>query len=219
MWPLVAAQTFLALAVMGVFATPVGAQQVFATEYVTVRLPHGVRLQMPRNWRILTEDARITLNAATEALLSTIDAERLPSTLPFAANYYDGARVTAGILNVRYYPESISTQTDVRSLGTLGVQEVDSQLRGELTASIAASGNRLLAWMGTVTQDIDGMRFLITEYRRTSPTGRTFLVRLIRMLNANRSFTVTLSYREDERVLIPIVNYMTQSLKIERAER
>lgn len=206
------------LLVMG-FAPALAAQQSGATAYVTVRLPEGVQLRLPSNWRILTEDSRIALNARTDALLREVNAERLPSSLPFAANFYDDDRKTAGILNVRYYPSAHQSQQDVRSLTPDVLSEFDSMLRTQLTTAVAASGSRLVQWLGTTERDIDGMRFLVSIYRRTSKFGGTFRVRLLRMLDGRQSYTVTLSYREDERQLIPVIENMAASMRIDRSRR
>lgn len=202
-----------------VMSTAGVAQQSRASEYVTVRLPHGVEIQMPRNWRILTDDSRITLNAASETLVHQVDLEWLPSSLPFAANYYDGARTTAGILNARYYPTQTLTQSAVRAMRPSDLQELDALLREQLVSAVGASGNRIIEWLGTRPRDIDGMRFLVTTYRRTSAIGGTFHVRLVRLLDASRSFTMTISYREDEKLLVPITDFMIGSLKVERTGR
>lgn len=198
------------------FANIATAQAPKVSSYVLVRLPQGVILRMPRNWRVLTDDSRITLEAATEALESSINAESLPSTLPFAASYYDGNRATAGMLNVRYYPENTVTQSDVRSMLPSELKALDGELRSGLSSSAKASGNKLLEWRGTKAVDIDGLRFLVSEYRRSSPRQKSFRVRLVRLLDGARSLTVTVSYREDEHLLGPITDHMISTLQLSR---
>jgi hypothetical protein len=199
----------------GLFVASSAAAQTKATsDYLDVRLPQHVELKMPRNWRVLTDDSRITLNAASEALQREINAERLPSSLPFAANHYDGNRVTAGMVNIRYYPSVDVSQALVRAMSPDDLAEIDRELRQQLTASVEGGGNRLLEWRGTNTREISGLRFIVSEYRRSSPTGKTFRVRLVRLLDTQRSFTLTVSYREDAPILRPITDYMISSLQV-----
>ena len=206
-------RVLLATAALILTALPLPGQKARGSAYITLRLPQSVSMAMPRNWRVLTEDARLTVDAAREALLSEIDLESLPSHVPFAANYYDGAKVTAGILNIRYYPGQALTQRDVRHLTASDIRVIDGALRSEIIRGAAAAMVKIVEWRGTALRSINGRHFLVTEYRRTSASGKTFRVRLVRMLAGRESFTVTVSYREDEPILRPITDYMIATIR------
>ena len=189
------------------------AAQARSQPYVVVSLPQNVLIELPRNWVAFSNNQRITLDAAATARLANADIVDFRSELAFAANYFDDGGRTAGIANVRYYPQQIVTQADSRNASAVEVQELDLQLQQELQKGVSLSGNRLLAWFGTSKRTVNGLVTFVSEYRRSSPNG-SFQVRLVRVLDAGRSFTLTVSYREDQAYfLAPISDYITRSLR------
>jgi hypothetical protein len=90
--------------------TPMVAQAI--ANFVTVTLPRGISIELPRNWVVLSNDQRITLDTAIEARLDLSGIEQETSDLPFAANYYDDRGRVVGILNIRYYPDLNLSQAE-----------------------------------------------------------------------------------------------------------
>lgn len=181
--------------------------------YVRVHLPRNVSIELPKNWVVISNNQRITLDASVVARQGNASIADFRSELAFAANYYDDSGKTVGIVNVRYYPEQTVTQADSRNTSSAEVRELDALLQQELQKGVALSGNRLLAWLGTSKNSINGLIAFLSEYRRSSPNG-SFRVRLVRVLDAGRSFTLTISYREDQAYFLqPISDYVIRSLR------
>lgn len=184
--------------------------------FILIRLPNGVSVELPRNWTALTNNQRITLDAYVQSkreLAGSIDPS---SDLNFAANYYDDQGKTAAIFNIRYYPQQTVTQADSRKATAADTKELDDALRNEIGTAMQQFGMRVLSWMGTKKQSINGGIAFVTEYRRASiRDGSPFRVRLVRFLNESRSFTVTVSYREDQEFFLrPICDRVIQSIRM-----
>jgi hypothetical protein len=123
--------------------------------------------------------------------------------LNFGANYYDEAGKTAAIMNIRYYPDSEISQADARAAGAYDIRELNSALREGMVKAGEANGFSLLAWNGTAKQAINGTTAFVTEYRRSPlKNNGNFNVRLVRVFNVGKSFTLTVSYREDQEYLL-----------------
>ena len=183
--------------------------------YTRVELPKGVVVELPKNWTIITNNQRITLDSAVQAKTEKLGMWDAKSELSFAANYYDDQGKTAGIFNIRYYADSDVTQLDAKSTSPNEIKEFDAVLRQNLVPGIEVSGNRLLGWNGTSKQSINGAIAFITEYTRSSPQGISFRVRLVRFFNAHKSFTITISYREDQGYFLrPISDRIIGSIRI-----
>ncbi len=78
-------------------------------------------------------------------------------------------------------------------------------------------GARILSWMGTKKQSINGIVAFVTEYRQSAirEGEPPFRVRLVRVLNAERSFTVSVSYREDQEFFLrKICDRVIQSIRM-----
>lgn len=184
--------------------------------FLPVRLPKGVTVELPRNWTALSNNQRITLDSWVQAKRELAGAVDPSSDLNFAANYYDEQDKTAAMFNIRYYPDVTITQSDARSISAADTKALDDALRTGVTATQQQFGIRLLSWMGTSKQTINGTVAFVTEYRRASiREGAPFRVRLVRVLSASRSFTVTISYREDQEFFLrPICDRIIQSIRM-----
>ena len=184
--------------------------------FLTIRLAKGVTVELPRNWTALSNNQRITLDSYVEAKRSMKGPSDPASDLNFAANYYDEQGKTAAIFNVRYYPDQTVTQADSRAATAADTKELDDALHSEMEAGMQQFGMRILAWMGTKKQSINGLIAFVTEYRRAAiREGSPFRVRLVRVLSGGRSFTVTVSYREDQELFLrPICDRVIQSIRM-----
>jgi len=172
--------------------------------FIQIQLPHGVTVELPRNWVVLSENQRVTIEAFTQAKSEKFGVVDPSNDLTFAANYYADDGKTAVIFNVRYYPAQTVTQTDAIAASTDEIKELDDALHKGISQSLREIGS-LLAWNGTTKKLINGKTVFISDYRRMSALstpGAAFHSRLIRIFNGNKSFTVTISYREDLQLLL-----------------
>ena len=187
-----------------------------AGNFLPVHLPKGVTVELPRNWIALSNNQRITLDSYVQAKRELAGAVDPSSDLNFAANYYDEQGKIAAMFNIRYYPEQTLTQAQSRAATPADAKELDDGLRAEMTTVQQQFGMRLLSWMETTKQTVNGTVAFVTEYRRANiREGAPFHVRLIRVLSAGRSFTVTLSYREDQELYLrPICDRVIQTIRM-----
>ena len=190
---------------------------VFAEgNFVTARLPHGVQIEIPRNWEVLSANKRITLDTAVQSRNENAGLFYTSSDLNFAANCYTDAGKTIAVLNFRYYPDFTITQREARAFTQADTRELDVALRDSMRQNSKIYGVSVLAWHGTKKQIINGATAFVTEYKR-SPVNKNgiFLVRLVRIINAGKSFTLTVSYRIDQEYLMkPICDRIISSLRI-----
>ena len=172
------------------------------TNFIKIKLPEEVTIDLPKNWVLISNNKRITLDTWVE---STFDLNQLPSidsALPFAANYYaDG--VTVGIINARYYPAMDVTQRDAQLASANDVRELDQELKKSMISSMNKIGMTVTSWEGTQKRTINGIAAFVTEYHRESLKGSgVFRVRLVRVLAGKRSFTLTVSYLESQNMFL-----------------
>jgi hypothetical protein len=174
--------------------------------FVVVPLPNGITVELPKNWTVLSDNRRITIDTWVQAKRELAGDSHPSSDLAFAANYYDEQGKAAAIFNVRYYPDLDVTQGDARGLSASDIKELDAALRNEVSKAEKQYGIRILSWVGTTKHSINGITMFLTEYRRQNiGAGAPFCVRLARILNGPRSFTITISYREDQEYLLKAI--------------
>ncbi|MEJ2653333.1 MAG: hypothetical protein P8173_16545, partial [Gammaproteobacteria bacterium] len=189
--------------------------------FARVKLPKGVSLEIPKNWVVLSGNQRITLDSAVESGLDLSGIKQEDSELPLAANYYDDKGNTLGIMNVRYYPQLELTQADAQSAKTQDVRELDAAMKENMVTSMKAFNMTVTSWSGTRKSVINGITVFLTEYQRKSLKGNgDFKVRLVRVLAADKSFTLTVSYHEAASFLLkPITDRIINSLTLEGVKK
>ena len=186
-----------------------------ADTYVPLQLARGVRIELPRNWTVLSKNQGVTLEAATQANIEKATPLNFQNELGFAANYYnEGGRVDA-IVNVRYYPEEPFTQNNVEEATLPQIVELDKALERGMRAGAQPAGINIAEWRGTRRQSINGVQALVTEYRRNALRDPGFFrVRLVRVFDGSSTFTLTVSYRESEEYLMrPICDRIISKLR------
>lgn len=167
------------------------------SNFITVLLPLGISIDIPRNWEVLNNDQLITLDTTVE---SQLDLTRLPkdaSTLSFAAYHSDGTLENAKVI-VRYYPNTEVFQEEIRRYGSKEIQEFDNAIKQSIFNAAKLSGDTILSWGGTRKQEIGNHSALITSYRRPPFPGQqgSATVQLLRVFDGAKTFSVTVSYNE-----------------------
>ncbi len=190
--------------------------RLLGASYVRVHVPHGVSVELPRNWKVLSDNFRTTLDALVGA--KTADqagAVFATSDLNFAANLYDDQKRTIALANFRFYPAQTVTQEDVAGASDEDLAVFDRSLAAETGKGYVAFGGRITRWWGTRRVRHLTRYLLVSEYSRSgSDSIGPFRVQLVRVLNGSESFTFTISYAEKlEPILRPICDSVISSLR------
>lgn len=180
------------------------------SNFVRVSLTKGVSVDLPRNWSVMSGNKRITLAAWKESLLEAHKLSDVENDFPFAANYYDDRGNTVGAFAILFYPKLVVTQPEVIAGGAMFVKELDEGVRENYTKGVEAAGGKLVSWLGTAKKPINGSVYFISEALR----GDGFRAILVRYLNAGKSFTIMIQYREDQEYMLrPICNKIISSIR------
>lgn len=208
-----ARQGFFSLLLFGLVLAFVASPAWGASNFIRVPLGKGASIEVPKNWVVLSDNQRTTIDAFVEAK----GYRQTESTLGFAANLYDDRGKTIALVNARFYPDNPITQAEARQVTSADLKEIDVEMRKVAEAPLKAMGIRMLNWYGSKMQVINGLYILMHEHQHSGAgdAGVT-RVRGLRVWRSPRSFTVTLSYRErDATMVLPIVDYMTKSIRQE----
>ncbi len=183
--------------------------------FIKIKLPKNISIELPKNWVVINDNKRITLDTAVDAMLDLSNVEQPESTLPFASNYYEEGK-TVAMVSFRYYPNQNVTQDNVKQLSEQDIETVDKLLKEEIEKSSEIVGFEVLSWEGSKLQNINGVTVIVTEYHRSSTItkGAIFRVRLIRVLDGKNSFTLIVSYDTSKKIFMkPISSKIINSLK------
>jgi hypothetical protein len=186
-----------------------------APEYVRLTVPQKVSVEIPRTWTVMNGDERLVV----DRLVKTIAPWPKSSNLPFVANLLDSSGLRRAHVNLRFYPEPLPSQLYVRQSTEQAIQLYDGIARENVSSEVLKYGSRLISWDGTRAVSVGGWLALVGEYRRqgTGPERNDiYRVKLVRVLDESRSFTLTVSFRErDGFDLQSICNHIIESLRRE----
>ena len=191
-----------------------GTISIADSNYKTISLPKGVSIDLPINWQVISNNERITLDAYVETLFDPLDSE-----FPFAANYYNDNDEIDALVNIRYYPWEVVTQENVINMFTPDVlRAMDDVVHKGIMLAMPKANLKMLSWNGTKKKLIKDTVALVTDYRRYEGLSKSNArVRLVRVLNGNKSFTLTVSYADNKKsssMLERITNRIIESLSL-----
>ena len=191
-----------------------GTISIADSNYKTISLPKGVSIDLPINWQVISNNERITLDAYVETLFDPLDSE-----FPFAANYYNDNDEIDALVNIRYYPSEVVTQENVINMFTPDVlRAMDDVVHKGIMLAMPKANLKMLSWNGTKKKLIKDTVALVTDYRRYEGLSKSNArVRLVRVLNGNKSFTLTVSYVDNKKssfILKEITNRIIESLSL-----
>lgn len=191
---------------------------VSANNFVIISLPYGVQIELPKNWEVLSNKKLVALDTSVQSILELSGIFDATHDLKFGANYYNDKGENKALMNIRYYPNIDISQSDAGNAGQSEISEIDSAARESSDKSGKSSGFSIIKWSGTNKQVINGAVVFITEYKRSPITGNgidNVIVRLVRVFNGGKTFTLTISYHEDQEYLLrPICDRVISSIRI-----
>ena len=186
------------------------------SNFVSVELPRGVQLQLPKGWWLLGDDYNQIIQTSVEAALdlSGVRLQDGQNTNLIAANSmprstYAALRVDSTI------PASISLGM-FSTITPADVRDLEGEMRRNFQLMLPQQGLQLIEFLGTRIEKISGYPAFVTEYRRTGPKGPVW-VQIIHIVTDNQDIRINLSYRESEVALWkPVIGKIRQSISISR---
>lgn len=179
-----------------------------------IQLNHGISVDIPSHWLILSSDIKKNVTTAADAMLSNADIEPeegVKKTL-LAVNSTPnptGAMIRVGILSHQYW-----TQAKLESASEEELREVQTAMI-DVFKRLEASGTKILIEMQPVrVEKLNGVNVLVTSYIRESKFGPPWQVTQYKIPVKNRLIEFTLSYRlADDIIWKPILEYVKRSIR------
>lgn len=165
---------------------------------VPIKLPLGVQLELPRDWHVLSRNQRVALDSVAARSVRRTHFDASSDQDGFTAHYYDGPGKLIASVHLGYFKTLDFTQAEARGARGAEITELDAFLQGSMNQVSRSGGYSISSWQGTERQTINGLTAFVSEYSRSLLKGDgNFRVRLVRVFDGPRSFTLSVSYREN----------------------
>ena len=177
-----------------------------------VQLGKGVSIEVPKNWTVLSNNNKITLDAFVEAQ----GAKLVDSDLNFAANSYDDNGKIQAIVNARFYPNNTATQDEAKQLYGKDLGVISDTFISNIKKYAEVGAYEFVSWDSIKFRKINDSYVLEHVHQIRDLKTNTVHVNIgLRVWNSPNSFTVTIGYdKKLEHLFKPIAEYMTMSLRL-----
>jgi hypothetical protein len=201
---------YLAIFLLVIFAP-------FATStenYVHLKLPRGVSIQVPAGWRALSTEHQDLIKLSVESAMEltgndgTLDEElNLIAANASATSTYAAVRVDSII------PRSIAPK-DLSRATPAFLSDLEGEMQSEIRKLLPLQGNELIGSLSLTRELYSGYPATVTKYRRTGPKGPVS-VQIIQVMTDHQEIRINLSYRDSERAIwMPVIEKMRRSIVI-----
>lgn len=164
------------------------------TLFVTIRLPYGIAVEVPRSWRIVAGDAKEALEAggAGEVELSRMS---IPNTnLLLRANATPTDR--PAWISVAFLSKALLTPAQAAELSPSGLKDYDRELHQKVESFLRGQGMELLEWRETRKDFLNDRLTLVSEYRRRGQGTSVMWEQINTIPLDTGTVTLTVSYNE-----------------------
>lgn len=184
------------------------------TKFTKLKLPLGVSVEVPKNWRILDKETNSTIETAAEATLNltNVDVQSGKKVNLFRANSVPQTTYASIAINAtdsEFDPAEFENPSDDE------LKELTPVLKETLEKSLPKQELKILEFYDGRLEFVNAHPALVIEYKRAGPQGPV-IVQMTRLLLKRKEISVNLAYRESEAQLWkPIIQYIRKSLTVE----
>lgn len=187
------------------------------SRFLTLSLPYDIRVDVPRNWWVITGDLNKSLEAAGEAG-ANLAGYSIPAGTRvnlFRANSmprstFAGISITAS--------DAELTRDELREATPDDLAQATASVKTMMTEVLEMNGRHLIEFDPIKVVEVDGHYGLLISYKKSGSQGPV-IVRMTRLVVAEKEISFDLSYRESEKALWkPVVAYVEKSLRFQAHE-
>jgi hypothetical protein len=201
------------IAVSHLIQIPSPSLQSRESKFAKLKLPLGVSVEVPKNWRIIDGDMNTTIETAAEAAmnLSGIELPRGKKVNLFRANSMPPSTYASIAVNAT---DSQISPTNLKNATRQEIAELSSAFREIIEKSLSSTNMKITEYYGVRKEFVGRHPALIFGYKRSGPQGDV-IVQMTRLYLGTKEISLNLSYRESEASLWkPIVQYIRNSLTV-----
>lgn len=187
-----------------------------AANFIDVKLPRGVGIQVPKGWWVLTDEHNQLIDATAEAALEVSGIEQPEGTevVLIAANSMP--RTTYASVQVTSTTPVVVPISEISSMTATDVKQYGADMHAMLKKTLPQQDLYVLNFYGTSLVYVSGYPTLISKYRRTGPKGPVH-VSIIQVFTPSQDLRVALAYRESEAVIWkPVIAKMQKSITVRK---
>jgi len=162
--------------------------------FVTVRLPYGIVVEIPRAWRI-------TAGAAKEVVEPTGVGDLDLSSLSLSDNNVLVRAIATptnqpATMSVAFLPKTTLAASHERELASSELSAYDQALRRKVENFCQSQGIALLEWIGTRKERLHDALVVVSEYRRQGRGNLPLWEQVTTLPVADGLAVLTVSYSE-----------------------
>lgn len=190
--------------------------QADGSYFMTVKLPRGVEIDLPKDWRLFSNEQKKLIETSAEAAMDNTGIEMPKGT-------------EVNLLSARAMPESMYAAAwvysstpiaklplEVKNMSSAEIIDYGNELKGGVSKLLPQQGYKLLQFNAIRRVTISGYPAFIMDYRRSGLKGPV-MVRAIQIYTPSQELNISLSYRESETAIWkPVIDKAFNSIVVRK---
>lgn len=185
------------------------------SSYRRLKFAHGISLDVPSHWTMLSLDARKNLNAAGQAMTDNVGIEgpsgRKDALLAMNAT----PDPTGAMIRVSVTSPPDYTQADLAAVTPADLKEAGIEMRSMFKKLETSGGPKIIEMQPVRVEKVNNYRVLVVSYIRAGVNGPSpWQVTQYKIPVPNRLIEITLSHRQSNaNVWRPILERVKRSVQ------
>lgn len=186
--------------------------------YRRIQLTHGISLDIPAHWTVLSQDTRKNLGAAGEAIIKNTGVEGPSGKKKNLLAVNATPDPTGAMIRVSVIEPPDYTQADLAATTPADLKKARVELLSMFKQLEASGGPKILEMQSLRIEKVNNHLALVMPYVRAGAKGPSpWQVTQYKIPVSNRLVEVTLSYRQsDAMVWRPILERVIRSMQFDR---
>jgi len=178
-----------------------------------MNLIHGISIDVPTHWRILSQATRKNLNAAGQSMMDNSDIERSNGRKKTLLAMNALPRPAGAMLRISVTLPPDYTQDDLNSVTKGELKEIETGLL-KTFKKLESSGLKIIKMQSTRIEEFGNYNALVMSYVRAGLNGPSpWQVTQYKIPVSDKLIELTLSYRESDSIVwTPILERVKRSL-------
>jgi len=209
--------TYATLAVM-LFIHAALTAPAFAADYIykQVQLSHGISLEIPAHWTVLSADFRKNLAASSQAMQDNAGIDSVPGHKKGLLAVNATPTPTGAMIRVSVSEPADYSQADLATWTPANLKEIEIELLATFRKMEPSGGPRIIEMQAVRVEKFNNdHRALVIPYVRAGADGPSpWQVIQYKIPVANRLIEITLSHRQSDAMLWqPILERVKRSVQ------
>lgn len=190
--------------------------QADGSYFMTVKLPRGVEIDLPKDWGVLTSEQNSLIAMSSEAALEVSGIGTQEGTEVNLIAVVSKVKSAYASVRVDSTTPAVEQPFEITALTYADLKAYESEVESISRTLLSTKDNELIQFFGVQRVTVSGYPGFITEYSRSSKTGPV-IVRIVQIFTPNQTIRISMSFDENKDLIWkPVMEKVFKSIVVRK---